>query len=381
MRTRGTGLLVNTGEVHASASADDGYATAFGARLSGNPISNYSNSYATTLDNAGIITATADADDGDAWAVGGYAYAQRMEYTCDYYGCTATLVGGDAQLHNTGDLRATSTAQGGIGTAYGSVTIGALVAGTTNAGHITAVVDADDALAVGSLANSFHGHALLHNDGVIGASATGLTAFAIGASAIGAYGNVDNGDLAAVIANQGDIVATATGATATAIGMEATGRYTDGLSIDNAGTVAAVANGADATATGVAMTSGGSHVLTNTGDIGAFGDGTRIAIASSIAAAATITNGGSLTGAIQTGDLDDTFDNAEGGFWHAVGESTFGAGDDHITNHGTLFMEDAAIRLGGYTAGNTFDHFGTLAVSGAANVIEMDNPFPSTTTA
>ncbi len=229
LRTHGTGLLVNVGDVHASASADFGYATAFGARLPGNPIGNYTNSYETTLENAGTITATADADYGDAWAVGAYAYAVRRQYTCDYYGCTSEVVGGDAQIHNTGDLRAVSGAHGGVGGAYGSVALGAFAAGTTNAGHITAVVDADDANAVGSLANSFDGNALLQNDGVIGASATGTTVSAIGASAIGSYGNVDNGYLAAIIANAGDIVATATGDTATAIGVKAIGRYSDGI--------------------------------------------------------------------------------------------------------------------------------------------------------
>ncbi len=62
--------------------------------------------------------------------------------------------------------------------------------------------------------------------------------------------------------------------------------------------------------------------------------------------------------------------------WHAVGDSDFGAGDDHIVNHGTIRMDDAAIRLGGYVNGNTFDNFGTLAVSGAGNVLDMGNPFP-----
>ena len=62
--------------------------------------------------------------------------------------------------------------------------------------------------------------------------------------------------------------------------------------------------------------------------------------------------------------------------WHAVGDSDFGAGDDHIVNHGTIRMDDAAIRLGGYVNGNTFDNFGTLAVSGAGNMLDMGNPFP-----
>ena len=149
----------------------------------------------------------------------------------------------------------------------------------------------------------------------------------------------------------------------------------NGVEVDNAGTIVAAAYGADATATAVSMESNGSNVLTNTGTIGAFGDGTRIAV-SSASGTTSIVNHGSLIGAIVTGDLDDSLHNAAGALWHAVGNSDFGAGDDHIVNHGTIFMEDAVIRLGGYVNGNTFDNFGTLAVSGAGNVLDMDNPFP-----
>ena len=150
----------------------------------------------------------------------------------------------------------------------------------------------------------------------------------------------------------------------------------DGVQVDNAGTIVAAAYGADATATAVSMDSHGSNVLTNTGTIGAFGDGTRIAISSARRRRPASPISGSITGAILTGDLDDSLDNAAGAIWHAVGDSDFGAGDDHIVNHGTICMEDAAIRLGGYVNGNTFDNFGTLAVSGAGNVLDMGNPFP-----
>ncbi|MCI4568312.1 hypothetical protein [Lysobacter sp. CFH 32150] len=337
MRTHNTGELVNVGDIHAAASADFGYASAYGVRMPGNQLSSYSNNLAVTIDNAGIITAHADADYGNAFAVGAYAYASHQEYLgCGSGGCYYAVTGGDAKLDNHGDISAVASAHGGVGYSYGAIALGAYAAGITNAGHITAITEADDALAVGSLANSFYGDALLQNSGIISAVATGDIANASGAVVLGAYG----------------------------------------AQVNNDGTIAAAAYGADATATAVSMESNGNNVLTNTGTIAAFGDGTRIAISSGSGATASIANSGSITGAILTGDLDDNLDNAAGSIWHAVGESDFGAGDDHIVNHGTILMDDAVIRLGGYVTGNTFDNFGTLAVSGAANVLDMDNPFP-----
>ena len=176
-----------------------------------------------------------------------------------------------------------------------------------------------------------------------------------------------------MLQNSGIISAAATGDIANASGAIVLGAY--GVQVDNTGTISAAAFGADATATAVSMESNGSNTLTNAGTIGAFGDGARIAVSSS-SGATSIVNSGAITGAILTGDLDDSLDNATGAIWHAVGDSDFGAGDDHIVNHGTIFMTDSVIRLGGYVNGNSFDNFGTLAVSGAGNVLDMGNPFP-----
>lgn len=332
-----SGTLVNLGSVEAAASADFGYASAYGTFVR--------SQYDSVITNTGDILASASATGGNAFAVGSYAYSlhRTVTYTCDptgYYCDWANPIidvdGGESLIDNSGDIIASVNALGGVGYSYGAVAIGAYTADITNAGHISAITEADDALAVGSLANSFYGDATLQNSGVIGAVARGDIANASGAVVLGYLGT----------------------------------------EVDNAGTIAAAAYGADATATAVSMESNGSNVLTNTGTIAAFGDGTRVAISSGSGATASIANSGSITGAILTGDLDDNLDNAVGSIWHAVGESDFGAGDDHIVNHGTILLDDAVIRLGGYVNGNTFDNFGTLAVSGAANVLDMDNPFP-----
>ena len=299
------GTLVNAGDIDAAASAEFGYAMAFGTYVL------TQNASSTT--NTGRIRSSATANNGNALSVGSYAYASHatVTYDCDENGCDysnphVVVDGGETDVSNAGDITAVAHAAGGIGQAYGVVAIGAFGAAVTNTGTITAASDADDARAVGIVANSFQGDATVHNSGRILA---------------GAYG-------------------------------------------------------AEATAIGVQMGDAGHNVLSNTGTIGAFGDGERIAVASGNDATASIANSGTMIGAVRTGALDDSFDNAAGATWWAVGESTFGDGDDHIANHGTIAMDNAAIRLGGYVAGNTFHNFGTLVVSGDANVLDMDNPFP-----
>jgi len=368
------GEVVNVGSIEAVASADFGYASAYGAFVA--------TEYDAGITNNGDIQAGASATGGNAFAVGTFAYAlhQSVTYNCDAYGCDwanpiVVVDDGHSLIDNSGQITAAATAQGGVGYTYGAVAIGALSAGITNAGQISASTDADDALAIGVLGNSFYGSAGLQNDGDIIAIADGDVANAYGAQILGVYGDVDNGYLAATVTNSGSILARADGTTVTATGVEAIGRNGDGIRIDNAGIIVAAAYGTDATATAAAMDSYGANTLTNTGTIAALGDGARIAISSGAGATASITNSGAIIGAVLTGDLDDSFDNAAGATWNAVGDSDFGAGDDHIVNNGTLVMDNATIRLGGYVNGNTFDNFGLIGVSGS-NVLDMDNPFP-----
>jgi outer membrane autotransporter protein len=331
------GSVVNRGDISAGASADFGYATAYGSFVQAR--------YHADTSNEGAIAATASASAGDAWAVGSFGFALHGTlyvpcdgYTCDYSNAVYTPDAGETTLSNGGDIAAAAHAAGGTAHAYGAVAIGGFAAGITNAGHIGADADGGDAFAYGSLVNSLYGGSTLGNSGAIAARARGDAANATGVSIIA----------------HGDGTAT----------------------VDNSGAIAAFAYGDGAVATAVSMASTGGNALSNSGTIAAFGDGARIAVASGADAAATIDNAGTITGAIVTGDLDDGFANAAGAIWNAVGESDFGAGDDRIVNHGAIFMDDATIRLGGYAAaGNAFENHGLIGVSGN-DTIDMDNPLP-----
>jgi outer membrane autotransporter protein len=327
------GTLTNVGSIEAAASADFGYASAYGAFVR--------TRFDSVIANTGDIRASASATGGNAFAVGSYAFSlhQTVTYNCDDTGCDwanpiVEVDGGESLIENSGDIVATASAIDGIGYSYGAVALGAYAAGITNAGHISAVTEADDALAVGALANSFYGDATLQNSGVIGASATGDIARASGVIVLDA----------------------------------------DGVQLDNTGTIAAGAYGADATATAVSIESAGAHVVTNSGTIAAFGDGERVAIASHVDSSTTIANAGTIIGAITTGDLADSFTNAADATWMAYGTSSFGAGDDAIANAGTLVMQDATIDLGGYATGNAFSNAGSMFASGH-NTIAMGGAF------
>jgi outer membrane autotransporter protein len=291
------GDLVNSGHIEASASADYGYASAYGGFVD--------DGYLGATHNAGTLAATARADHGNAFAVGSYTHALATQYLgCDYDGCHYAVVGGDAVAENAGDISAAARAHGGIGASYGIVAIGARSAGVANAGDVVARTDADSALAVGVIANSFYGDA----------------------------------------------------------------------TVTNGGTIAAAAYGADATAIGVQLASSANAILDNSGRILALGDGERIAVSSGDTATASIANSGTIVGAIRTGNLDDSFDNAAGGTWQAIGDSGFGAGDDRLVNHGAIVMDDASILLGEAVAGNAFSNFGTLSASGD-DTIDMGGAF------
>ena len=379
--------LVNHGDIDASAEADFGYATAYGGFVL--------TQFESETYNAGEMRALAEAANGNAFAAASYANSIHMaqhgvvcdEYGCDYSNAYYTADDGRAHTENTGLMAATVRAQGGIGYSYGAAVLSGLYSAIDNSGTITARTDADDARAVGAIANSFYGSSLLRNGDLIAAAAYGASANAIGVSILGEVGTVDSGYLGASLDNQGRIVSVADGDVALATGANLVSDSADGVSVTNGGTITAAAYGSDATAIAVAMDSGGLNQLTNTGTISALGDGARIAISSGAAATAQLVNQGTLNGAIVTGYLDDTFENAEGATWFAVGDSNFGGGFDDVVNNGTVVMNDATISLSGaapaafaigpsvgtFAAGDeAFQNFGTLAVSGSANRIEGD---------
>lgn len=336
-----SGTIINLGDVEAAASADFGYATAYGSYVLAGA--------ATATSNQGTIFASADAIHGNAWSVGSFGRAvEQYQYVpcevvegpygpynlCDYGNAYWVVTGGDASLDNGGGIASRARAEGGVGASYGAVMLGGFSASIANSGQISAIAEADDALAVGALANAFYGEASIANSGDIGAIARGDIAVARGVHVLGLHGT----------------------------------------QVDNSGAIMAGAYGADATATAVAMESSGSNVLHNSGIIAAFGDGERIAVESSAGSTAQLYNTGTLIGAIRTGDGDDLLDNAAGASWLALGSSDFGAGDDAIVNHGSIVLQDATIALGAYASGNAFDNSGVLAVSGVGG-IDMGGAF------
>ncbi len=328
------------------------------------------------IDNIGTISAAAYGTGASATAVSMISQGDSVLTNSGAMGAYSAL------LHNSGALTAVATAHGGTGYAYGTTVLGAFNSGITNSGHISAVVDADTARAIGALNNSLYGDATLQNSGSISAVATGGVASASGAFIAGAYGNTDTGNMAVTVDNQGSLLVKATGATtAKAIGIEATGWKDDGIQIDNSGTIAAAAYGTGATATAVSMISNGDNVLTNSGAMGAYGDGARIAVSSSDGSTATIVNTGSITGAIVTGDGDDILNIKTSGIWNVVGTSTdFGAGDDTISNIGTINLHNSSLTLGSFDAlGNTFANSGAITASGA-NLINMGAANPNSFT-
>ena len=325
-----TSTLVNRGDIEAVASADRGYATAYGGYV-------LSTDASTTV-NEGSIMAAATSVGGDAWAVGNLDIAIHQRYVidcdengCDYANAYFVTDGGASSLENSGTIAALARAEGGVAVAYGTAVVGGLDAGIVNHGYLGAIAEGSDASAHGALVNSHIGSGILSSDGVIRAEATGDHANATGVMALGI----------------------------------------EGVQVDNGGVIAAIANGADATAIAVRMESEATNTLVNTGDIGAFGGGLRVAVSSSDLAIADISNAGLITGAILTGTLDDSFDNAAGGTWHALGDTSFGDGDDSLVNQGAILLDDASVSFGGEVAGNVFDNFGVIAVRGAGNTIGM----------
>src|SRR5204863_5547616 len=89
-----------------------------------------------------------------------------------------------------------------------------------------------------------------------------------------------------------------------------------------------------------------------------------------------INNYGVIAGEIWTNAGNDTLYNSADGAWYTSSTSYFGDGDDGIWNYGLIAMDNATIDLGFHdVTGNYFYNYGVIAVSGAANYINMgDGP-------
>jgi hypothetical protein len=372
------------------------------------------------------ISATARAAAGIANATGvnaisqladlSFANTDRIEAAADGdTGSTAKAVSLSAvsihPLSNDGDLIATALSDGGVATAigfnavsqYGDVSL-------VNAGSITAQADGAAGGRTAALAMDFAGNGTFSNDGSINATALGGTgsATAWGVHATSQTGNVDftnTGTIAAAangsagstatalsmafsgsgtFSNDSNITATAVAGTslASASGVNAISQN-GGIGFANSGSITAVADGgADSTATALSLESAGSNTLINTGSIVAAGtNATSIAVSSSANASVAIDNLGLISGAILTGDLDDTLTNGVGATWNGVGQSDFGAGNNTIDNAGTINLQDATITLLGSSGsasllasqvavGDQFSNSGLITVSGD-NTIDL----------
>lgn len=329
--------VTNSGDISATAASGAGSlitaATGIGA-VSGDALEIY---------NSGTIGAYATAGDGSSYGVATGVVGASLDSdgvsvsNAEYGAITAVSTVGDG---NTGAAAAT-----------GVVILGADHAEVSNAGAITATSTVGDLTAPRA-------------PGDLGISAaTGVAVFGY--------------DLAEV-SNSGDITATATagdGGYAYAVGIAAAG---NSVNVTNAGDVTADASagaGGTASSYGVAIYAATDSTVINTGTI--TGD---VAIASFGASADYIYNGGTINGAIYTGYGDDALVNNSADTWNATGVSSFGAGDDTITNTamGRIVMTDAVIDMGGYTAaGNMFDNAGLIEAFGS-NTINMGagNPNP-----
>jgi hypothetical protein len=257
--------IVNRGDVEARASADFGFATAYGTHVR--------TFYEAATDNSGSVLAVATADQGDAFAVGAQVYSIHFDYyvPCTPYGCdysnpTYTPDGGEASLVNSGTLVAAAYADGGVAHAYGAGVFGGFGTAIANTGDITAVADADQATATGVFAAAPYGSVDVTNAGTVLGAAYGPDATAIGvrmesggvntlvntgtiaalgdgariaiASGAGAQAALDNrGTLVGAITTAGldDALTNATGALWHAVGDSDFGAGAD--AIGNAGTV------------------------------------------------------------------------------------------------------------------------------------------------
>jgi hypothetical protein len=366
LRSFNTGEVVNSGDVHAFAQADFGYASAYGVRLPGNRISTYSSNLLATIDNSGLITARAEAAHGNAFAVGAYAYALAQEYLgCDETGCHYDIVGGDVAITNSGDIQAVANADGGIGASQGIAAIAAYSASVTNTGDVSAVTHADEAVAIGVLASSLYSDATVANSGQIVAAAYGSDATSIGVQLLGSGANslVNTGVIAALgdgarIAVQSSSDATASIANFGALtGAILTGNLADQLD-NGAGALWHAVGDSDFGAGADQVANAGTIVLDNaTISLGAAGEGDTFTSTGLVAVSGNNTI--ELPGASFTND--------------GVVSFLDGAADDRLTILGD-FAGDGAIQLdvSGLAQASDRLYVDGNVVAGTAQVLDVN---------
>ena len=297
------------------------------------------------------------------------------------YGASLVSAGQGITVNNAGGVSATALIANdaaGAAAATGIFAINGSAAGFVNVtntgsslgtGLISATATSTGAAtATGVFASGYNVTAALNTGGSINATATGASGTATGLSLTGT---------APVIASNGGVLTATFNGTGQAYGAAITSA--SDVTFSNSGLILA----SNATsAVGVAFNSPTNVTLTNSGTITANSAAAgSIAILSTGASNANLSNSGTINGAIQTGAGNDILSNAVGGIWNAVGASDFGAGDDTITNAGTINLNNTTISLGSDPLGNQFGNAGLITVVGS-NTITMgtgptvnSNPF------
>ena len=312
---------------------------------------------------------------------------------------------GIAGISTDGDVRLSNGATGTVDAfSYGGVAVGVLGTSTydnvnvTNQGSITARGD-DAGLVVGIYASSDNNDVTVANNGVIDAN----TAYG---NAFGVLANIGSNDELAVT-GRGSISATSVYANATGIDGSAEGG--GDVALRNAGAIEATSTAGDAIGVAGTVAGGGLLKLVNgpTGSITATTvDGDAVGLQGTLtesdvsivnngsisvdstngtayairvqagdeglaAGDATITNSGTLQGAVATAGGNDRFTNARGGTWTLSGSGTdFGAGNDTFTNAAGATVELSKANIAFGAGSNRFSNAGTLKVSGE-NFIDM----------
>ena len=430
----GNAVLANTGSINASlissnASPAVGNQGASGSNTASGILS--TNTYGDlAITNAGMVNAAAQSDHYSGAGVDiGVTSANGISAVSFMGGIvnTNTLTAGDISLVNssTGTISATSQssdAPGDTATANGitaNVTVGSYGASLVSAGHGITITNAGLISATALIANDPTGSANATGISAINGSSAGfasvtnsgaITATATTTGAATASGILASGYSASAALNAGSVInATATGATGASTGLSLTNLGTGAVTTNNDGMLMATFTGTGV-ATGAVVTSAGNVTFNNTGHIlasnatSAVGvdlvspsavtlnnSGTITANSSGVGSVAVLTTGvgndtlsntGTINGAIQTGAGSDIFTNAVGGVWNAAGSSSFGEGDDTINNAGTVFLNHSTIDLGASgPVGNAFSNTGTINVSGASQIsVGTGNTFTNTGT-
>jgi len=385
--TYGDVTVTNSGSISATSQSDhyagggvgNGVTAANGISV----VSTLGNGVARSL-NLGNITVTNNAN-GSITALASSSYGNgdtakasgiSAVVSVGSYGASLVSAGQGITINNAGGVSATALIANdatGVATATGISSINGSAAGfvnVINSNTITATATTTGAAtATGIFASGNNVTAALNAGGSINATATGGSGAATGLSL--------TGSAPVTASNDGVLMATFIGA-GKAYGATITSA--SDVTFSNSGLILA----SNATsAVGVTFNSPTNVTLTNSGTIAANSAAAgSVAVLSTGASNAVLNNSGTITGAIQTGAGNDSLSNAVGGVWNAIGASDFGAGDDTVTNAGTIHLNNTTISLGSDPAGNQFGNAGLITVVGS-NTIAMGtgptaNPSPFT---